>query len=829
MKRRRFGSTSVAVGASLSSSRVAHLLDALDEAVLVLSREHRVLWANAQARGLLGIPDRESLLDRPVRNLFAAYPALLAWLERTNAPRPVESQFEVHTSQGPRYWRVRQVRIQHGPQAGGRILYLQDITERHQDTQRLQQRLRRTRWMSQLLEKAFQPVHRVEVIHQVLELFLHPFDDWELRGAALYVQHSAYPVYLLIGVAGLNREDLREELPADQIPLQETFNDGTPVLREPLPLQSWALPLRLERGRPAFLWLAAEAQRPAPTAEQRNLLQQAVHLLALFLRSLAALHERLRLSRSFEHDVDGLIIFRLRDLSPVFGNPVVPQLLGRDWRDPQLLRELLSAFPQGEALPQALRQGQRPEALYQGTTPQGLVSLRLLAFALTVPPEEEPSYGVLTLQDLTSYQHTITELERQSEFTEHLLHLSESMLQGRLRLADVLRRILRTTQNMVKAEGGSLILVDENQVPYAVFTGQDLYPPSEFTTQALQQGLAGWVLRHRTAVVIEDVTQDKRWVAGGYQEWRSALSVPIYYGETPLAVLTLTHTQPGHFQQEQLELLQAAADLMAPALYTARLYEEQYFLTQQLAAAREEAETLHRREQLLVQMLYHALEPAVEHLRQEWEHLHENFLHNQQPLPESLAFLWESWQELERLLALLQPGEHRYSVASVAAVPVAALFQRLEALLRPLLYHQGGLFSTAIHPPGLTLETYEHPLFYLLFRLTYEWFRRSPKPQLHLQARQENGHVLFSWYDPNLVLNEEERRLFQMPDPGAQTEEAASTPEAPGFSPPFLASLQARLFLEDRPGEGVVLYLRLPLSLSPQSEQTSLPLPSPSG
>ncbi len=799
------------------SGMVVRLLDQLDEAVLVISRNQRVLWANQRVRTLLNLDEDEPLLDRELRDLLAPFPALLAWLERTNAPRPVESQLRIPMGRETRHWRVRLVRLLDGPQAGSRILYIQDVTARHQATESLQQRLRRTRWMSQLLEKAFHPVHRLGIIHEVLELFLHPFDDWRLRGAALYVQHSTYPLFLLMGVAGINREDLREEIPGDQLLLTRPLSDGSLVLREPLPLKAWVLPLRLERERPGFLWLAADAHQPDPTPEQRQLLLQASHLLALFLRSLAALHERLRLSRTFEHDVDGLLIFRLQDHTPVFGNPAVQRLLGRAWDDPDLVRELLAAFPENEDLEQRLRQGQRLEAQYQGQTPQGPVSLRVLAFGLTVPPETEPTYGVLTLQDLTEHQTTIQQLERQSEFIEHLLHLSESMLKGHLRLADVLRRILRTTQEMVGAEGGSLILVDENQAPYAVFTGQDLYPPSEFTAQALQQGLAGWVLKHRTAVLVEDALNDSRWVAGGYQEWRSALSVPIYYGDTPLAVLTLTHTLPHHFRQEHLELLQAAADLMAPALYTARLYEEQYFLTQQLAAARDEAEALHRRERYLVEILNHALEPPLEHLRQEWERLHETFLQTQRPLPDLIMSLWESWQELERLLALLQERETGLDAGAVTTVPITTLLQRLEALLRPLVHLREGDLHTSVEPPDLAVETYEHRLFYVLFRLTYELLHRVERPRLYLQVQQRNEHVVFEIHDRQLQLAVEEHQAA-----GAETQETADQEGEPSrplaledWAPPaLLEALQGRLTMREHPAGGVALQLTIPVSLT---------------
>ncbi|MCI0394530.1 MAG: GAF domain-containing protein, partial [Chloroflexi bacterium] len=60
----------------------------------------------------------------------------------------------------------------------------------------------------------------------------------------------------------------------------------------------------------------------------------------------------------------------------------------------------------------------------------------------------------------------------------------------------------------------------------------------------------------------------------------SALGVPILSGTLVLGVLTLTHRQPGHFSDDHLRLMQAAADQMALAVRNAQIFDEQRRLTE---------------------------------------------------------------------------------------------------------------------------------------------------------------------------------------------------------------------------------------------------------
>jgi GAF domain-containing protein len=71
--------------------------------------------------------------------------------------------------------------------------------------------------------------------------------------------------------------------------------------------------------------------------------------------------------------------------------------------------------------------------------------------------------------------------------------------------------------------------------------------------------LAGWVVKNRRAVLINDTLDDPRWLR---RPWdcddcpsRSAISVPLQYNERILGVLTLSYPNANHFTVEDMAIL----------------------------------------------------------------------------------------------------------------------------------------------------------------------------------------------------------------------------------------------------------------------------------
>lgn len=171
-------------------------------------------------------------------------------------------------------------------------------------------------------------------------------------------------------------------------------------------------------------------------------------------------------------------------------------------------------------------------------------------------------------------------LDRTKASLELLLSISRQLVTS-LDLGTVLDRVLMLSIDNVGAERGTLVILDENQNPVnaAVIYNDVIH---EYTIDQLKdtltRGLAGWVLTHKQAVLVEDTTADDRWVrrpddAVERSGAKSAICVPLMTRERLVGVLTMVHPTPGFFIPENLALLQAIADLAAMAIRNAQYYE----------------------------------------------------------------------------------------------------------------------------------------------------------------------------------------------------------------------------------------------------------------
>lgn len=182
-------------------------------------------------------------------------------------------------------------------------------------------------------------------------------------------------------------------------------------------------------------------------------------------------------------------------------------------------------------------------------------------------------------RELAERKRAEAELRTQKQLFENLVAVARVTAE-RPTLEATLRNALDVTTALTGAEYGALFLLD----PSGAVTHLIL-PPSQLAHEqrrdviasVMDRGLAGWVARHRRAVLIPDTTLDERWLAlpSDPSNAHSALSVPILSGETLVGVLTLTHTQPNRFTTGHLHLLQAAANQMALALRNAQVFEAQ--------------------------------------------------------------------------------------------------------------------------------------------------------------------------------------------------------------------------------------------------------------
>jgi GAF domain-containing protein len=124
--------------------------------------------------------------------------------------------------------------------------------------------------------------------------------------------------------------------------------------------------------------------------------------------------------------------------------------------------------------------------------------------------------------------------------------------------------------------------LDDNGVPIdsAIIAGDTVHKhTTKRLLEPLDKGLSGWVVRERRVALVENTSQDSRWMPRQYEDDeqqlpKSAVSAPILTRDQLVGVLTLVHPRPGFFQSEHVSLVQAIADQAGIAVLNARLYDE---------------------------------------------------------------------------------------------------------------------------------------------------------------------------------------------------------------------------------------------------------------
>ena len=211
--------------------------------------------------------------------------------------------------------------------------------------------------------------------------------------------------------------------------------------------------------------------------------------------------------------------------------------------------------------------------------------------------------GRMSKNDLIEHSAVESEVARDSL---RLLYDVGREFAAALDLRTVLHRVLFLSMKNVGAISGSIIVLDESGQP---LESAFLMPGQKHDHTALQlrvtyeRGMAGWVAKHREAVLVLDTSEDERWLrrpddAVERTGSKSAVSAPIMAREKLVGVITLVHPQPGFFYQDHLDLVKAIADQAGMAILNARLYAESQRQARVMTAVAESAATINASLQL---------------------------------------------------------------------------------------------------------------------------------------------------------------------------------------------------------------------------------------
>ncbi len=193
--------------------------------------------------------------------------------------------------------------------------------------------------------------------------------------------------------------------------------------------------------------------------------------------------------------------------------------------------------------------------------------------------QEGESLGwLVTLTDISGPKQVEEELLHQKQRIERLLAVARATTEQPT-VEETLQNALNVTAALTSAEYSSLLLLDKEGVVTNGILAHGRMDPSQenIVRRVLDRGLAGWVYENKKSALVDDTLLDERWLPPPKDSYvaRSALVVPILNQQTVLGILTLIHSLPHHFQQEDAFLIETAGEQMALAVRNAQLYDEQ--------------------------------------------------------------------------------------------------------------------------------------------------------------------------------------------------------------------------------------------------------------
>lgn len=163
-----------------------------------------------------------------------------------------------------------------------------------------------------------------------------------------------------------------------------------------------------------------------------------------------------------------------------------------------------------------------------------------------------------------------------SEQLAALLEISH-LLTSALDLDHVLDLILQSATRLMRAEGSSLLLVDPttNELVFKVPFGPGIEQCKTVRLKP-EQGIAGWVVKQRQALLVNDVPNDPRFYSKidaltGFHT-QSILAVPVHDCDRVIGVIEVLNTSKDRkFEQQDLGLLAAFAAHASVAIRNAQL------------------------------------------------------------------------------------------------------------------------------------------------------------------------------------------------------------------------------------------------------------------
>jgi putative nucleotidyltransferase with HDIG domain len=173
-------------------------------------------------------------------------------------------------------------------------------------------------------------------------------------------------------------------------------------------------------------------------------------------------------------------------------------------------------------------------------------------------------------------------LEKSNEWEKQLITLTvlSRILNSTLEHRTVRRRAMQAATELMQAEVGSLLLIDEetNRLYFEVALGDKEETVKTFHLE-MGEGIAGWVAQHGDPLIVHDAQNDPRFFSEVDKKskftTKNVICVPVKVKEKTIGVLeAINKLGRGSFSEDDLTIFQSLADQVAVALDNARLLAE---------------------------------------------------------------------------------------------------------------------------------------------------------------------------------------------------------------------------------------------------------------
>ncbi len=822
------------------------VLQNMGDGVIVIDASNHVVNINPVAAAWLESTPRY-LRGRPVEEVFAPWPQML---ERFRSMEQGHAVLDMQVGRERKFFQIR-VSPLHAERFSpllGRVFIVRDVTPEHLLQQELEENYRFQQVLNELLQLAQNSISLTDFLERALDLILDiPWLAVERIGGIFLAEgnpphltlkahrNMAEPLLHLCTRVEFGQCLCGRAAAMGQIQFSSEIGHHHEIRFEGMqPHGHYNIPIRRGEeilgvmvlylppghvGRPdevGFLQLAADAL--ANAIEQKHS-EETIRRHAL---TFASLSESVIIT-----DLEGRIVDANPATERMFGYSR-DELLGKHstlWHHPDE-RDTLK-----DRIVAALERDGHWEGEIRFLRKDGRDGW---AAVIVVPLLDDSGQRIATIgasRDITESKKIQMALEAQKRLFENLVSVARATT-AYPTLRATLRNALDVAVQITGAERSSLFLLDqERRVTASILAREDV---DESRAEALvgvvmDEGLAGWVCKHRQSVLIPDTRQDERWLTLPDQPYEalSVLAVPIQAGGMVGGLLTLMHSEVGHFTQEHLTLMEAAADQMALALRNAQMYEEQFRLARELAEARDVAEEASRAKGMFLANMSHELRTPLNAIIGYSELLREEASDAGLPsLVEDAKSIERAGRQLLELIndvldfSKIEAGKMSLYLETFEVEP---LLEQVRDMVRPLMEKNGNRF-TVIAPSDLPLlHADQSKTRQILLNLLSNAakFTESGEISVEVDLVAEDT-IRFTVRDTGIGVTPEQLEHLFRPFTQADvstTRRYGGTGLGLVISRHFCEMMGGRIEVESTPGEGSTFMVYLPLRVELPSSQ----------